>query len=160
MKHNIEYIETDERDLDLIADLWWKLRQHHKMRAPEYFAGQFEKMPWNLRKKLLLDKTGNGGAIRIDLAQDENSKVLVGYCVSSVTEKKQGEIESIYVEEEYRKNGIGEAFMQKALRWLKSQAVARIIIGVGAGNEEVLSFYRRYGFCPRTTILEQVEKKK
>jgi hypothetical protein len=30
---------------------------------------------------------------------------------------------------------------------------------VGIGNEEVFAFYERYGFYPRQTVLERVEKK-
>jgi len=36
--------------------------------------------------------------------------------------------------------------------------VERKILGLGVGNEEVLSFYQRYGFFPRTIILEQVNE--
>jgi diamine N-acetyltransferase len=153
--HNIEYIIIDERDLDLIADLWWKLRLHHKAHAPEYFIEQYEKMPWNFRKQMLLDKAKNG-AIRIDLAQDKDTNTLIGYCVSSVSDKKVGEIESIYVEETYRKLSIGAALMEKALSWLENQKADRIILSVGAGNEAVFGFYRRCGFYPRTTILEKI----
>jgi diamine N-acetyltransferase len=154
----ITYLQTDEKDLDLIGPLWWKLRLHHKVRAPEYFASQFEQMPWDFRKQLLLDKAKTG-AIHVDMAQDKDTKTLIGYCVSSVTDKKVGEIESIYVEEEYRKLGIGDAFMKKALSWLENRQANRIIIVVATGNEEVFGFYSRYNFYPRVSILEQVDNK-
>jgi ribosomal protein S18 acetylase RimI-like enzyme len=154
----IVYTDVGEQDLDAIGPLWWKLRRHHQDRAPEYFAGDFARMPFELRKKILLEKAAKG-AIYIDLARESDTRTIIGYCVSSVTEKKMGEIESIYVEEEYRRHGIGDSLMQRALNWLETQGVVRVVLGVGAGNEEVFPFYRQYGFYPRTTILEQVDKK-
>jgi ribosomal protein S18 acetylase RimI-like enzyme len=115
-------------------------------------------MPFEERKRFLLEKS-RGGAIRIDLAKDKGTGVLIGYCVSSLTEKKQGEIDSIYIEADYRRRGIGDAFMKKALGWLADRAATRIIVGVASGNEESFPFYSRYGFYPRVTVLEQAETK-
>jgi ribosomal protein S18 acetylase RimI-like enzyme len=154
----VVYTEISEKDLDMISPLWKKLRQHHIDRSSPYFAGQLEKMTFKLRKKILLEKAGNG-AIYIDLARDKSGNTVTGYCVTTVNDKKVGEIESIYVEEKYRRHGIGDNLMKRALLWLEGHGATRIILGVAAGNEEVFPFYRRYGFYPRATILEQVEKK-
>ncbi len=91
-------------------------------RALHTIAGHFAKMTWEIRKKELLEKSRNG-AIRVDLARDKNTGVLVGYCVSTVSEKRQGEIESIYIEEDYRRSGIGDNLMKKALSWMDEHSV-------------------------------------
>jgi len=153
----IKYIETDAQGLDLIAPLWQKLNEHHKARSPHH-ARHFAAMTWEIRKKDLLEKSKNG-AIRVDLARHKNTGVLVGYCVSTISEKRQGEIESIYIEENYRRSGIGDNLMKRAINWLDSHSVTKKIIGVASGNEEVFPFYSRYHFYPRVTILEQVEPK-
>ena len=68
-----------------------------------------------------------------------------------------GEIESIYIEPDYRGSGIGDNLMKRALRWMDEYPVDKKVLTVGAGNEEVFAFYSRHNFYPRTTILEQIE---
>jgi ribosomal protein S18 acetylase RimI-like enzyme len=162
MKKNasgIDYIETNEKDLNLIGDLWLKLREHHKERINEVFKQQFDKMTFNERKRQLLEKSGKGGML-VHLAKDNQSGKIIGYCVSTVSAKKQGEVDSIFIEAEYRNMGIGDVLMKKALQWMDEHSVTNKILGVGAGNEDVFSFYQKYNFYPRTTILEQVKEGK
>lgn len=152
---NIEYSEKDAADLELVEPLWQKLREHQRVRSP-HFPQHYANRTWQARKAELLDKAGTGG-IRIDLARDSDSGELIAYCVSTVSYDKQGRLESIYVEPDYRKHGIGDNFMRKALAWMNhKQARAKTLI-VGAGNEEVLTFYSRYGFYPKHITLEQVD---
>ena len=80
-------------------------------------------MTFELRKKELLEKSSNG-ITRIDIAKNGNTGVLIGYCVSIVSEKKEGEIESIFIEKDYRRHGIGDDFMKKALDWMDNLSVA------------------------------------
>ena len=154
----IEYSETDEQGLDFIAPLWRKLREHHKARALKVFSEHYEKMTFDLRKKQLLEKS-RGGAIRIDFARDRNTGAAIGYCVSTITKKGQGEIDSICIEEGYRRCGIGDNLMKKALKWMDEHSVKGKMLEVASGNEEVFAFYSRYGFYPRSIILRQVEIK-
>ncbi len=153
----IEYIEKGKKDLDIIAPLWKKLIEHHKARS-QYFKAHFNRMTWDARKKELLEKCANG-MMRVDLAKDSKVGELIGYCVSTINEKKQGEIESIYIEAEYRRAGIGDKFMKRALSWMDGQTVSRKVIAVAAGNEEVFGFYAKYRFYPRASILTQVDTK-
>ena len=106
----------------------------------------------------MLEKSKNG-VIRIDLARDINRGELIGYCVSTVSEERQGEIDSIYIEPDYRQSGIADNLMKGALKWMDECSVTKRILHVSVGNEDVFGFYTRYNFYPRTTILEQVEPK-
>jgi ribosomal protein S18 acetylase RimI-like enzyme len=155
MNRDIQYIETDQRGLDSIGFLWEKLKEHHRARSP-YHAMSMARMIFEGRKKDLLEKTQNG-LMRIDIAKDIKTGKFVGYCISSLSGKKAGEIESIFVESAYRKHGIGDTFMKKALRWMDSHSVKKRVIAVAAGNEEVFPFYARYGFYPRATLLSPPE---
>ena len=113
-------------------------------------------MTFDLRKKGLLEKSKEG-AIRIDLASDADTGELVGYCISTISRDRQGEIESIYIEPDYRESGIGDNLMKRTLRWMDECSVTKKVLGVGVGNEDVIAFYSRYSFYPRTTVLEQIE---
>jgi GNAT superfamily N-acetyltransferase len=153
---NIQYIETDQRALDSISFLWVKLNEHHRMRS-RHFVGHFAKMTWEIRKNSLLEKIANG-SMRIDIAKDIKTGKFVGYCISTVNDAKMGELESIFIEEDYRRREIGDYLMKKALKWMEDTGAAERMIAVGAGNEDVFPFYARHGFFPRVTLLRPAEK--
>ncbi|WP_431188437.1 GNAT family N-acetyltransferase [Caloranaerobacter azorensis] len=73
--------------------------------------------------------------------------------ISTINDRNIGEIESLYIEPDYRKLGIGNEFMKNALDWMDLNNVESICIEVSVGNKEVLSFYEEYRFLPRTIIL-------
>jgi ribosomal protein S18 acetylase RimI-like enzyme len=153
----IDYSETNQQGLDLIGTLWQRQIEYHKTRS-KHFAERLERVTFDLRKKELLEKTREG-ALRIELARDVNTGELVGYCMSTISGNRQGEVDSIYIEPGYRKSGIGNNLMKRALRWMDDMSVTKKILVVAAGNEEVFAFYSRYNFYPRSIVLEQVETK-
>lgn len=112
----------------------------------------FEKRKYDLLKKSLF------GEMRVDLAVDEASGCVVGYCVSSLIGEKIGEIESIFVNVDYRGLGVGDSLIKNALSWMDKEGAAEKIVEVGDGNEQAFGFYARYGFLPRKTVLKQVKK--
>jgi RimJ/RimL family protein N-acetyltransferase len=147
----IEYLEKNQNDLDIIRPLWEKLNAHH-ITVSKYFKDSRAATTFDMRKKQLMEKSYQG-ALRIDLARDEDTKEFIGYCVTSVNQEKQGEIESIYVEKDYRLLGIGDSLMTRALGWLETVTVKKTILGVAEGNEGVFAFYQRHNFYPRVTVL-------
>jgi len=48
--------------------------------------------------------------------------------------------------------------MNRAIEWLDNAEVKTKIIGVAEGNEDVLDFYKRYGFYKRRVILEHISE--
>ena len=151
----IEYTETDGQGLDLIEFLWQKLNDLHG-ELSEYFSASYPKNTFERRKQELLDKSA-GGAMRVDIARDTDTRKIIGYCVSTISEASKGEIDSIYIEDGYRRSGIGDFLMRKALDWMDGKAVNRKVVEVIVNNGEALNFYERYGFYPRSTILEQID---
>jgi len=109
----IEYIEYNKKDLDLIRPLWQRLKEHHEIQS-HHFPEHYARLTFNLRKKDLLKKS-KYGALRLDLAKDSDTGEHIGYCISTISKDKQGEIDSIYVEPNYRKVGIGDNLMKRAL---------------------------------------------
>ena len=151
----IEYTSTDGEGLDLTNELWRKLIKHHAALSP-HFSTQIAKRTSEQRNRELLASFSKGD-IHIDLARDGESGKLVGYCISTIRDDTEGEVQSIFIEEEYRQRGIGDTMMEKALQWMEVRGISRKVIAVAYGNEEVFPFYSRYGFLLRATILEQVE---
>ena len=158
--NKIVYTDTGSEGLKQTCVLQDKLVNYHKELSPSYFYKWYAGMPpGEQRNRELIEKFVNG-LIRVDLARDENTRELVGYCISTISVKKEGEITSIYVEPNYRKLNIGDTMMKKALRWMDENSVVKKVLEVGAGNEDVLDYYQRFHFYPRSTILEQIDIEK
>ena len=149
----VEYITTDEHDLEAIRHLWTQLNEHHHERA-SHFRLHYKQMTFDNRKKYF-ETIASTGILRLDLAQDPVSHQFVGYCVSSISPEKNGEIESIFVEPDYRSHHIGSDLVSRALAWMDASGGRRKRVSVGEGNEEAWQFYRKFGFYPRMTVLEQ-----
>ena len=149
----IRYIAADIGGIELIRPLWNQLNGHHHANA-RVFRDHYEQWTFDDRKEYF-KKVAAEGLLRIDLAVDPVSDGNVGYCVSSISPDKAGEIESVFVEDAYRSLGIGTALMERVLTWLDSNQPVRIRVSVADGNEEAFPFYRKFGFFPRMTVLEQ-----
>ena len=149
----VDYIFTDGKDLKLISPLRLKQWQYHNRRS-KYFGGLFLGLDIDEVNQRLIAKASGG--LLVDLAKDAETGNLVGYCLTSINAERQGEVESIYLEPEYRHQYIGDKLMKRALDWMEKRAVKRKILVVGAGNEEVIAFYRHHNFEVRSIVMEQV----
>ena len=152
---NISYIELNKDQIDIIEPLWKKLRAHHRELSP-YFPKKYIEFTFQERKEELLKKSENG-TLRVDMVKDEETGKFIGYCISSISDEFVGEIDSIYLDDEYRSSGIGNKLMERALKWMDEKGVKTKIIMVAAGNEDTLAFYSRYNFLPKHIILEQIK---
>jgi len=150
---DIIYLEVDKQEIDIIGPLWEKLRDYHQGLSL-YFAERYLEFTFGERKEELLKKSRNG-SLKIDIAKDKDTKWLIGYCVSSISDELEGEIDSIYIEEDYRSLGIGKELLERALQWMEVNMVKTKKVIVAVGNEELLSFYSKHDFLPKHIILEQ-----
>ncbi|HUV25683.1 MAG TPA: GNAT family N-acetyltransferase [Methanomassiliicoccales archaeon] len=149
---NIVYSSGGEELLDKAKALWEKLNQLHATTSPN-FEGYYAGQTWKKRKGEIIRSSRKGG-VRVDLAYAGKDRQLVGFCISHVTKENEGELDSIYVEEEFRNSGMGDRLMIGALNWFHYQGVSNMKIAVTTGNESVIQFYERHGFSPRIIVLE------
>ncbi|RPI76718.1 MAG: GNAT family N-acetyltransferase [Desulfobacteraceae bacterium] len=145
----IEYKVGAEELLDEVKPLWEKLNEQHALDST-HFSTLFRKRGFAERKESLLE---NKIAVRVEMARETNSGRLVGYCIGTVNQKEVGEIDSIFIDIDFRGMGIGDVFMRRALEWMETRAVQSKMLTVAEGNERVFAFYKRYGFYPRTIVL-------
>ena len=150
-KNDIRLLEGNTELLNEVKPLWEKLNSYHSEKSihfkDKYLSFNFEQRALGLCEK------AKDGKLMVYLAFDYDK--LIGYCISTIDNKNLGEIESLYVEDEYRGCNIGDYFMKKSLQWMENYEVKEKRIGVAGGNEDVFSFYKKYGFYPKTTILAQ-----
>jgi ribosomal protein S18 acetylase RimI-like enzyme len=155
---SIEYRRTDIREIDCIRPLWRLLNEYMSTQTTN-FTRHFEQMTFE-KRKAYFEQVASAGSLRIDLAFDARDRDwYVGYCVSSLSKEKTGEItgeiESIFVDNVYRSQGIGSALATRALGWLDENGSTRNRVSVSKGNESVWNFYKKFKFYPRMTVLEQ-----
>lgn len=130
--------------LDRVGPLWERLNAHHALVSP-HFAPFFRSRDFAWRRATLHE-----GELLVVLAVSEGEDV--GYVLAS-RKGEMGEVESLFVAEGHRDQGLGGALLDEALVWV--EGCERVRIGVAAGNEEALRLYGRRGFVPRVTILER-----
>lgn len=139
--------------VDFIKPLWEKLNKYHEVKSI-YFSDKYKNNTFEKRKSKFV--SNNNLKVRIDLIKDIEKNLYIGYCISTIDIELTGEIDSLFIEEEYRKDGLGDKLMKEAIEWLDLNKVKTKVIAVAEGNEGVLEFYKRYGFYKRRIVLEQI----
>jgi ribosomal protein S18 acetylase RimI-like enzyme len=146
----ITYNETDENDLELISDMWKKLI-HHLQSKSKYFSMDYQNLLFETRKDQLKN-IAESGKLRLDIVKDGEN--YLAYSVSSIVGEK-GSIDSLYVDKQYRNEGIGNELMKRALNWMELNDVPDFEVLVSYGNEDALKFYEKYDFYPKHLILKK-----
>jgi ribosomal protein S18 acetylase RimI-like enzyme len=144
----IEISDISKDKIYRLRNLWEKLNKLH-YEDSIYFEDFYESFTFDKRIEALM-KIG-----------DENLKISVigegqrflGYCISSV-DGENGEIVSIYVDEELRDRGFGKELMNRHVAWLKEMGCANIRAAVSFGHDSVIDFYHRMGFYERIVYFE------
>ena len=97
-----------------------------------------------------------------DYAVESITGATIGYCISSIDRDDNtiGEIDSIYVDEAYRKSGIGKQLMEKAIEWLSARGTKSQKIIVVVGNEQVLNYYSQFDFFSLHIVLQRIDGRK
>ena len=151
--HAIVYTSAGIRAIDRIRPLWESLNAYYHRINPR-FRAYYEKTDFEARKAYFCGLCRTG-LFRLELATDRETRALAGYCAASVSDARAGEIESLFVAPAYRSRGIGTMLVSRSLGWMGSRKAERIRVSVSTGNEDVLPFYRKFGFFPRLIVLEQ-----
>lgn len=81
---------------------------------------------------------------------------LIGYLRGDSTLRpvKMAELESMFVQETYRGQGIGERLVRSFHDWVRERGAERVSVTAYAANEGALAFYRRLGFALKNVTLE------
>ena len=150
MPDEIAYTRIPKRDLEIIRPLWEKLRAHHMAHSVN-FREFYDAFTFEVRMKKFFELPESN--LFVEVAEGPAGDIA-GYCISSVTADGAGELESIYVEEEFRKRGVGAGLVRNSIEWLKSRNCAKISVAVANGNEAAFPFYEQFGFRHRLSVLE------
>jgi GNAT superfamily N-acetyltransferase len=139
--------------LPRIEPLWCELRDVHSSRSA-HFSEMVEDMEFESRRLGLMGKSVGGHImVQVMSLSGTSGQKDIAYCVSTVGRNGIAEIDSVYVEEGYRRMGLGGKLIKGAMDWIDGHDVREVRTSVVWGNEEVLPFYETHGFYPRSIVL-------
>jgi ribosomal protein S18 acetylase RimI-like enzyme len=135
------------KDLPVISELMYKQAQEErkfmnhldkKEKFSFYSAPEIRKELSSPQCCILLvkigDKIGGCGMAKIEKASHWSKY------------KKQGYLGMLYVEKEYRRQGIAKVLQSKRIAWLKSKGISLISCGVLSNNIPALKLAEKIGF--------------
>lgn len=145
---NCNFTVIGKNRLNTIKPLWRKLNELH-LKDSHFCKDHYKKFTFEERCRKFDEIDDDKIRIEIITAGD----IPVGYCIATI-EKSTGEIDSLFVEQEYRSKGYGGRLVENSLHWLRSKNCTKIQVAIAEGHESVFGFYQKYGFYPRMTYLQ------
>ncbi|MEM5836623.1 MAG: GNAT family N-acetyltransferase [Candidatus Aenigmatarchaeota archaeon] len=146
----IEIREARKEDFEDIVRLWKKLTDyHHKLNSKRYLSGKEreEKIRQSLEK--FFAKKRRNRKFLVAVKKGKPIAIMLGSIRKSPSylyEKRFGEIDVAFVEEKFRRKGIGRNLFEELLKWFKKRKIKLIEVLVDSKNEIGISAYKNYGF--------------
>lgn len=135
------YKDLSEEKVDYVRNLWEKNRLFHKENSID-FSTEYDNISFDERMKGLL----NQSKIRKITIVENEEKQIIAYCMSIINEIKIGEIATLYVEEIYRRAGIGKKLLQLHMKWFEDNHITNVRVEVLHNNLSAISLYEKVGF--------------
>ncbi|NLI16597.1 MAG: GNAT family N-acetyltransferase [candidate division Zixibacteria bacterium] len=145
-------------DVVAISKMWLKFMQYNAM-----FDSSFEVKPKVTARfaREIQDRLEDSN-YRIAVAEIDNG--LVGYCFSYVSRKpyffrlgKFGFIGDLFVEETYRRRGIGRMLVNDAHAFFERRGIEQVELLVAAKNIDTIKFWEKLGYIK---LLEWMYRKR
>jgi ribosomal protein S18 acetylase RimI-like enzyme len=150
---DVTYVAGGYEKLACIQSLWEKNAEHHAA-VSTHFSQSMGNVRFEDRRRVL-EEEARSRRMRVDIAKSGDAGEKLGYCVATVDSKALGEVQSFFVKESSRRRGIGSELLRRAVAWMDEMGAETKRTYVVVGNEHVNGLYARFGFLPKTTLLEQ-----
>lgn len=96
----------------------------------------------------------NDNKQRLLIAEREGE--VIGYVLGTVNEEEDGPhcgcVEEIFVDEFYRREGVGTALCEALMDWMTKREVAGIRLNLVSGYPRAEAFFQAIGFIPMKTL--------
>jgi ribosomal protein S18 acetylase RimI-like enzyme len=115
------------------------------------FASEFTQQRMDKYDAVLAD--GNRTkAMQVLLTQSAYG-IPVAYCLSIIKSDGNAEIDSLFVDEKYRRLGIAAELTRRAIEWMQSHGTGHISVRVLPVNATAKALYSKLGFVARSLIM-------
>ena len=152
--NSYKFLEGSSELLAYCHDLWDLFIQNQIQNAGEMSDGVLAYLQ-SQRDGGLVAKTSNG-KLHIQLVYTSDRDKPIGFCITSLSNDSIGEVEALYVLDEYRSNNLGTKLLQRSLQWMEAHNALEQKLIVAAGNEKVFPFYQKFEFYTGYTALFRV----
>lgn len=158
MKENTLNIrEATKEDVSKIIPIWRELMDFHAQRDIHFTLCN------DAEKAFAAYMLENIDKVDAYLFVAENTTTLVSYCLCTIDKRppvcefnpEYGILSELAVLDDYRRQGLGEKMVERAMEWFRSKGIARIEVRVAVTNEVSTQFWRKMGF---STYLETMSK--
>jgi len=138
--------------LDDLEPLWEALRQHHHAVMPSLGPLREPADSWGRRRahyeKELADPRAYLLLAELDGRVVGYAMVLGGSPSQTWAIESTATLETIVLLPEARGRGVGSQLVERVKEEARADGVTHLGLGVVAGNEDAIRFYRRHGFEP------------
>jgi RimJ/RimL family protein N-acetyltransferase len=112
----------------------------------------FEK---NEARKRYISELKNANALFLILYVEEK---VAGYCYAHLekpkyleTQQTKCELEVVYLEPAFRKQGLSSLFIDEVIKWAKNKNAFRITTDIFSANKASIGAFEKHNFIPNTT---------
>ena len=147
---NMEITKATINDVQLIAEFGRRLNKLHFEFDPQYYIFDEKNFAYSfgdwLRNQLAIPSS-------IILVAKENNEVIgflsgfVKYLFPWFNIKRVGHISFMFIDERYRRKGVGKQLINYAKDWFKEQGLAYIELYVNERNAQGLTFWKSMVFA-------------
>ena len=161
---DVKFIEYEDKDKDMLLELANKLEEFAKSldpikrvkNSPGFIESSVAETLENVKKyqgKIWLaidDEKTVGYIVGVIWEQSEMNKLEIG-------ERKLGQVTDIYLEENYRGQGLGKKMLQMMENYFRGKSCDSMWVQVFAPNENAHHVYQNFGFMDREIgMLKQI----
>jgi ribosomal-protein-alanine N-acetyltransferase len=112
-------------------------------------ADSLESPHWNRRDyEQILTAEHADRLLRCGLVAESRGNVAGFAVVSWLRHEAAAEVEGLFVELNYRRQGVGSALIAACMAWAAKAGASAVRLEVRASNTAAHALYRRYGFSP------------
>jgi diamine N-acetyltransferase len=129
--------------LSVIRPLREQLYRDHAKAMPG-FASEYTKRKMDKYDAVLADDNRTK-AVQVLLTQSAY-RIPVAYCLSIIKSDGNAEIDSLFVDEKYRRLSIAVELSRRAIEWMKSHGTGHVSVRVLPVNATAKALYSKLGF--------------
>lgn len=156
--------EARKSDLDALVSLRVALQRHVEQSNPHLWQLTDEgETIMKKEVKTMLEEEGKSTIVA------QTNEKLVGFACGNIQEheryspRRAGQIETIFVRNDWRRRGIGTQLVSALCRFFDSKNIQEITLRFALGNKEAENFWKTLGFQPLivtvNTRLETLKEK-
>ena len=162
MTHNVEICKAKVSDLNSLKLLWLGLYKHHDPYRDPYYYPRLKNAPEVWKKYIKKELRKKNFIILVATIDNQ----IVGYLTAHLKlynppvfkRKQTSYVHDVFVDTEFRNQGIGKILMLHLEKILKKKKVKLLRLEVHYKNKKAIKFYKKIGFRDHLIHLQKVLK--